>query len=154
MKPVSSASFLKRTALIPLIILISAVSFAQSAATAHYKGAVFFGGGEYKLDQAKELAIEPIIERIPRSGKYSLILIGHTDSTGNAASNFAISKKRVAAVKAYLIKRGAKASYIRTSYKGSEKPLYSNETEDGRNKNRRVDIYLYGFKEKPVKGTK
>jgi outer membrane protein OmpA-like peptidoglycan-associated protein len=51
-----------------------------------------------------------------------------------------LSRKRAASVKAYLISQGVPAARIKIEYYGSSKPIASNETVDGRRKNRRVDL--------------
>jgi hypothetical protein len=70
----------------------------------------------------------------------SLVLSGHADNTGAEGYNLSLSRKRAANVKAYLISQGIPAERIKIEYYGSSKPIGSNETIEGRKKNRRVDI--------------
>ncbi len=65
---------------------------------------------------------------------------GHTDSIGDVAYNKKLSQKRAEAVKQYLISRGCNPAQINAVGYGSEKPLESNETAEGRRKNRRVEF--------------
>ncbi|MDM8539121.1 OmpA family protein [Desulfobacterales bacterium HSG17] len=67
-------------------------------------------------------------------------LKGHTDHTGAEKSNVALSKKRVNAVKTYLMKEGASEGQLITGYYGEAKPKADNTTTAGRSKNRRVEI--------------
>lgn len=71
-------------------------------------------------------------------GKVSLT--GHTDSKGSDAYNQRLSLQRAQAVKAFLTRNGVKASQIQVTGKGEAMPIESNETEEGRAKNRRVEI--------------
>jgi outer membrane protein OmpA-like peptidoglycan-associated protein len=73
---------------------------------------------------------------------YRLLLSGHTDNVGNAAANVKLSKARAEAVKIYLIKTGVAADKIITEGWGSKKPVASNKTPQGRQKNRRVEFKI------------
>jgi len=67
-------------------------------------------------------------------------VLGHTDSTGNPASNKALSQKRADAVAAYLRSRGVAGARIATRGYGADYPIADNVTEEGRAANRRVEI--------------
>lgn len=73
---------------------------------------------------------------------WKLKLSGHTDNTGSAAFNLALSKKRAEAVKKYLVSKGVAADRITTEGLGSTKPIASNDTAQGRNANRRVEFLI------------
>jgi outer membrane protein OmpA-like peptidoglycan-associated protein len=67
---------------------------------------------------------------------------GHTDNSGSDAVNVPLSQKRAGAVKAYLLKKGLKEARLEAEGFGAAKPVADNSTEDGRSKNRRVEIVL------------
>ncbi|OJU23331.1 MULTISPECIES: OmpA family protein [unclassified Sphingomonas] len=67
---------------------------------------------------------------------------GHTDSTGSAAYNQTLSERRAAAVALYLESRGVQAARVATRGFGMTQPIASNETEEGRAQNRRVEIKI------------
>ena len=69
-------------------------------------------------------------------------IVGHTDSTGSDAINNPLSVERAQSVRDYLASRGVSPSRIRTEGKGSYQPIADNNSEAGRAKNRRVEIYL------------
>jgi len=73
----------------------------------------------------------------------SVVIEGHTDSVGSKESNDILSKKRANAVKDYLIanKTIAASKVVARGY-GSEKPLASNATPEGRAANRRIDVIV------------
>lgn len=73
---------------------------------------------------------------------YRLLLSGHTDNVGNAAANVKLSKARAEAVKAYLVKVGVDTDKVITEGWGSKKPVASNKTPQGRQKNRRVEFKI------------
>ncbi len=70
------------------------------------------------------------------------VIEGHTDSVGDAAYNKLISENRAAVVKNFLVGQGIALSRLSVSGFGSEKPIESNDTPQGRSKNRRVVIRL------------
>ena len=67
---------------------------------------------------------------------------GHTDNTGDPAANKKLSEDRAAAVKAALIDKGVPGDRVTSVGWGAEKPVASNDTEEGKLKNRRVEITL------------
>lgn len=68
-------------------------------------------------------------------------IVGHTDSDGSDANNMELSKKRAAAVKAYITENYAVAgSRIQTEGKGESQPIAQNTSADGKAKNRRVEF--------------
>ena len=65
---------------------------------------------------------------------------GHTDNTGDAAANVALSDARAKAVVAYLVKQGVAANALTAKGYGADKPIADNATDDGRARNRRVEF--------------
>lgn len=78
------------------------------------------------------------------SKAYEVIIIGHTDSTGNAEYNLGLSKRRAEAVSDYLVNTGVPADILRVLGRGKNDPIASNDTKEGRALNRRVEIYVIG----------
>ncbi len=72
----------------------------------------------------------------------AVICEGHTDSKGTDAYNMGLSRRRAGSVKQYLVRNGVAASRIRTEGFGESRPVATNETEDGRAQNRRVELHL------------
>ena len=72
----------------------------------------------------------------------SVVIEGHTDSTGSAATNVALSQRRADAVKAYLVSQSEPAASITTIGKGKDAPVADNGTAAGRQQNRRVEIII------------
>ncbi|KAF1048206.1 OmpA family protein [Xylophilus sp.] len=69
-------------------------------------------------------------------------IIGHTDSTGSAAINDPLSVNRATSVRDYLTARGIGFSRIAVEGQGARQPIASNDTAEGRARNRRVEIYV------------
>ena len=73
-----------------------------------------------------------------------IIAVGHTDSVGADAYNQKLSVKRADAVKAYLVSKGMEKNRVYTEGKGEKQPVADNKTDNGRAKNRRVEIEVVG----------
>lgn len=69
-------------------------------------------------------------------------VVGHTDSTGGDRINMPLSEDRAEAVRDYISARGVAVSRITTQGHGAREPVADNNTEDGRARNRRVEIFL------------
>lgn len=65
---------------------------------------------------------------------------GHTDNTGDAAANLALSQQRADAVRSYLIQQGVPQSTLTAKGYGDTKPIATNETEEGKFHNRRIEF--------------
>lgn len=69
-------------------------------------------------------------------------IVGHTDSIGTEAYNQALSERRALSVKIYLLEHGTQMRQLSSSGKGEFEPRATNETEAGRQLNRRVEIFV------------
>ncbi|BEU98490.1 OmpA family protein [Acidovorax sp. DW039] len=69
-------------------------------------------------------------------------IVGHTDSTGSDAVNNPLSVDRAASTRSYLVARGVDGRRIAIDGVGSRYPIASNDTADGRARNRRVEIFM------------
>lgn len=69
-------------------------------------------------------------------------IVGHTDSTGSDAINNPLSQERADSVRSYLEDRGIAANRVETAGRGDREPIADNNTDAGRAKNRRVEIFL------------
>jgi len=76
------------------------------------------------------------------SNAYTVVVIGHTDSTGADKHNQTLSVNRATSVAEYLISTGLKTDVLRVFGEGSKQPLVSNDTSEGRAINRRVEIFV------------
>ena len=72
----------------------------------------------------------------------TVTIIGHTDNTGSDAINNPLSVDRADAARDYLVSRGVARTRIVTDGRGSREPVADNSTQQGRDKNRRVEIYV------------
>ena len=90
---------------------------------------------ESTLDEiAKQLADHPEIEEVA--------IEGHADDRGTPALNMRLSRSRAEAVRTALVKRGVARKRLKTHGFGTERPIASNDTEDSRAQNRRVELRI------------
>jgi outer membrane protein OmpA-like peptidoglycan-associated protein len=71
-----------------------------------------------------------------------VVITGHTDNVGSQKYNQALSLKRAQAVKNWLVEKGIASKRMRTVGRGQNEPVASNDTEDGRLENRRIEFYV------------
>lgn len=84
--------------------------------------------------------LDKLLRYLEKNSNQKLLITGHTDNIGNKADNKKLSLERANAIKQYLITKGIHQNNISIEGKGDELPIDSNETAEGRKKNRRVEI--------------
>ncbi|HEY1075592.1 MAG TPA: OmpA family protein [Fontimonas sp.] len=90
---------------------------------------------------ASKPALDEITRLLKTDASLSLHVVGHTDAQGKLDANFDLSKRRAEAVKAALIKDyGIAAARLSANGVASLAPIASNQTDEGRAKNRRVEL--------------
>lgn len=72
-----------------------------------------------------------------------LLVVGHTDDSGSDSYNQALSQRRADAALRYLGQQGIPASRISASGRGESEPVASNDTEGGRQTNRRIEVAIF-----------
>lgn len=85
-------------------------------------------------------SLDALADLMIRKPGWRLIIAGHTDSQGDDQTNLILSKKRAEAVRDYLVQRGIDPSRLIVQYYGETKPIDTNDTPEGRQKNRRVEM--------------
>ncbi|MFM8912913.1 MAG: OmpA family protein [Flammeovirgaceae bacterium] len=121
---------------------------ANSAAPATRKEEVFilddvlFGLNSYRLNEQHTAGLDSLIEILNQNKTIQIQISGHTDNSGNERYNLKLSRDRAEAVAIYLIDHAVEESRISFEGFGSTRPLVSNATEEGRRKNRRVEIIM------------
>jgi outer membrane protein OmpA-like peptidoglycan-associated protein len=88
-------------------------------------------------------ALNPIVEYLILHPERLVKISGHTDNTGSKEYNLTLSKKRADVVAEYLVGNGVDISRVETFGFGSEKPLVKTNTDEGRKKNRRVELLIH-----------
>lgn len=102
------------------------------------KGA--FGHDSTQLTPDAESSLDEVVMHLNDSPETKVDVIGYTDSTGSAEYNQQLSEKRAKAASDYIEAQGIESSRITTIGKGEEDPIADNNTAEGREKNRRVEV--------------
>jgi outer membrane protein OmpA-like peptidoglycan-associated protein/tetratricopeptide (TPR) repeat protein len=104
---------------------------------------IFFDVGKAELKNESLAELEKLFELLTSNPSLKVQINGHTDNTGNAASNKILSLRRAESVIEFLIKKGMETSRLSAKGFGSERPLVSNDDEtEGREINRRTEIEI------------
>jgi len=101
----------------------------------------FETGSDRIIPQAFD-ALNKIVESVKFRDKVQVIIHGHTDNVGDENYNMQLSINRAISIKNFFIEKGIAKNRIKTFGFGVTKPLVSNVTEEGRAKNRRVEILI------------
>jgi len=72
-----------------------------------------------------------------------ILIVGHTDGTGSSGYNQGLSERRAQSAANYLISQGVSSGRVQTVGRGESEPAATNETDDGRQANRRVAVAIY-----------
>jgi outer membrane protein OmpA-like peptidoglycan-associated protein len=108
---------------------------------------VYFATNKSNIEGESEISLLKLINIFQKYPKTNIIVEGHTDSTGSDSYNMELSKKRAQSVTNYLTNNGISSSRIETNWYGEEQPKFDNNTEQGRSKNRRVELAIVANEE-------
>lgn len=103
---------------------------------------ILFGFDSSTLKDDAMESLDNLVIVLNRYPDTDIMITGHTDNTGTAAYNLALSERRAGAVSSYLTKKNIPSSRLKTVGYGITDPRYSNDTEEGRANNRRVEFVI------------
>ena len=103
---------------------------------------VHFNTGEATLRESSYEALGHLKKALERNPNMRVEIAGHTDSRGDKADNQELSEERAKAVVKYLKEQGVDASRLEAKGYGERKPIAPNDTEKGRQQNRRTEVRI------------
>jgi OOP family OmpA-OmpF porin len=106
------------------------------------KGKIRFESGRATIDPDSAGLLDRLIETALRCPTANIEIAGHTDTDGEDAFNQTLSEKRAQAVTDYLVKAGLSANRFTAIGYGSSQPVASNDTDEGKAQNRRIDFLV------------
>jgi OmpA-OmpF porin, OOP family len=106
------------------------------------KGKIRFESGRATIDPDSAGLLDRLIETALRCPTANIEVAGHTDTDGENGFNQALSEKRAQAVTDYLVKAGLPAGRFTATGYGSTQPVASNDTDEGKAQNRRIDFVV------------
>lgn len=105
---------------------------------------IYFDTDKTDLKPESEPVLTELQKALTQDSSLRLMVVGHTDNTGGAAHNKTLSEGRANAVVAALVSRGVSQGRLSSEGKGDAQPVASNGSEEGRAKNRRVELVKIG----------
>lgn len=115
-----------------------------------------------QLNDYSKQKLDEVAEKLKAKPSYFAEIVGHTDNVGTETANNNASRLRALRAYNYLLDKGIEPYRLSYSFKGMLEPIASNDTEEGRNQNRRVEVTFFnalyqafiqfGFDEKEPKG--
>ncbi|PPK36470.1 hypothetical protein CD175_22915 [Pseudomonas laurylsulfatiphila] len=103
---------------------------------------VLFVFNQSDLTPTAKSQLDALMSKFEDADVVSIKVVGHTDSVGSDAYNQALSERRASSVAEYLISQGVAPNKVTSEGRGESQPIADNETEEGRAKNRRVELHI------------
>ena len=128
---------------------IDAVAAIGSAKKLSLNSTYLFNSGQFTIKENAKKELKQIVSELKTNPNYDLVIYGHTDSIGKKSFNQKLSSDRSNAIKNYILSQAPELkNKIKFRCEGFADvlPAASNSTEDGREKNRRVEIFFIPFK--------
>ncbi len=101
---------------------------------------IFFEFGKAEILDISKPEMKRLVKLLIDNPDLKIEIHGHTDNIGQSKDNIILSELRARAVKEYLVKENISPDRIKIKFFGEDKPVASNDTEQGRKANRRVEI--------------
>jgi outer membrane protein OmpA-like peptidoglycan-associated protein len=117
-------------------------------------GDVLFDTGKATLKPGADLAINRLATYLSANPQMKVLIEGHTDSRGSEEYNQELSQRRASAVATALQSRGISVNQVQISGRGKGYPVASNDTPEGRQQNRRVEIVFSDASGRFAQGTR
>lgn len=108
-----------------------------------FDNALLFDFDAYDLRAEAQANLRELAASLRDFDDTEVLIVGHTDSKGSEDYNQRLSERRASAAAEYVIEQGLRPSRITTLGKGETEPVASNDTAEGRQQNRRVEVAIY-----------
>ena len=95
------------------------------------------------LTSAAQQNLATLASSLDKYPNTDIIIVGHTDANGSDDYNLSLSERRAKAAVNYLVSRGVTRSRLRAAGRGESEPVGANDTDAGRQLNRRVEVAIY-----------
>lgn len=103
---------------------------------------IFYTTNSSNIDSQSKLILDEFADYLLENPTMYIEIRGHTDNKGSDSDNLALSMDRAFEVKGYLEKKGVEGKRVTAKGYGETKPVESNDTEEGRARNRRTEFYV------------
>ena len=106
------------------------------------QSAILFDTDSYSLKGSVKDELQQMAGVFQKYPDTNLVVVGHTDNTGSDSYNQRLSEQRAYAVKDYLVSNGVGGTRLEARGLGESRPIATNESTDGRQQNRRVEVLI------------
>ena len=103
---------------------------------------IFFDHDKFDLKERSITELQKLLKFLQENPKVRVLISGHTDNSGSATYNKQLSQKRAQSVHDFLVKNGIQSTRLSKEGFGSERPIADNATEEGQQKNRRIEFQI------------
>ena len=107
-----------------------------------FEAGILFETNSSTLSMQSQDALNKFSQSLQNNPETNIVISGHTDNTGSDAINDPLSEKRAESVSNFLVSKGVNRNRMTTVGNGSKQPVADNTTDEGRAKNRRVEIVI------------
>lgn len=112
-----------------------------------FDSGILFSFDSSNLRPTAQENLQKLTEILNRDDETILMIVGHTDSTGDETYNMRLSERRAQSAANYMIRQDLDESRVRTEGRGETEPIATNSTDEGRQENRRVEVAIYASPE-------
>jgi outer membrane protein OmpA-like peptidoglycan-associated protein len=112
-----------------------------------FDSGILFAVNQATLQPAGQQNLRDLVASLEEYEGTEVLVVGHTDSTGETAYNQGLSERRADAARNFLTGAGLEQGRVRAIGRGELEPIASNDTETGRQQNRRVEIAIFASEE-------
>lgn len=108
-----------------------------------FPGGILFKTGKWDINSSAQSELTNFATSLVNNPLTDVRILGYTDNTGTLSANEKVSTNRAASVKQYLVNKGVNSDRLTSEGLPCQDYVASNDTEEGRAQNRRVEIYVY-----------
>ncbi len=112
-----------------------------------FDSGILFAVNQATLQPAGQQNLRDLVASLEEYEGTEVLVVGHTDSTGETAYNQGLSERRADAARNFLTGAGLEPGRVRAIGRGELEPIASNDTETGRQDNRRVEVAIFASEE-------
>jgi OmpA-OmpF porin, OOP family len=124
-----------------LLLLLAGISVSAIAQPV-IKRSIYFDTDKAYLREESLRTLEKLADTLKDFKSFELLIVGNTDAVGDSLYNIGLSQKRTEAVYYFFRAKKMCGCKLKTDAVGENKPVADNSTEDGKQRNRRVDVYV------------
>jgi len=107
-----------------------------------FDSGILFGFDSSTLQPEGYENLRKLVRVVNRDTDTILMIVGHTDSSGDETYNLRLSERRAQSASTYMVSQGLPASRIQIVGRGENEPIAGNDTDAGRQKNRRIEVAI------------